>query len=224
MPSGGEWPCQKVIANPNSAIHECLDLPSDSSSLAMLDEDAAKIAAEQNVLEACRDFFCREYGSECDRSGADEDCDDVTDGDDCEDGESEESKFFIKLFVGHTKLRTYYEKYHGDGDFLCLVCAGVGKKTWRRFKGCVGLLHHSNTVQKTLKKAHRSYAGTVCKVLGWDIDQLPKVVRISEPLSTSLVGSPTVTFVIFYCFSDVLYPLFLPQIYLKVSFSLEACY
>lgn len=107
-------------------------------------------------------------------------------GDGCEDGESQVSKFFSKLFMEDTKLGTHYENCHGDGDFLYLVSAGEGMKNWRRFGGCMALLHHSKTVQKTVKEAHRAYARTVCKVLGWDIDQLPRIVHISEPLSSSL--------------------------------------
>lgn len=196
VPSGGEWPRQKITVSTNSALREWPNLASASSNLPVSAEEVAKTAAEQKVLKACQDFFHHEYGSESDRSEADDDdlgavYEDEDEDDGCEDRESKESAFFIKLFMEDAKLRTYYEKCHGDGDFLCLVCAGVGKKTWRRFKGCIGLLHHSNTVWKTKKKAHRAYARTVCKVLGWDIDQLPKIVYIAEPLSSSLVDSTT---------------------------------
>lgn len=195
MPRGCEWPCQKVTVSSNSALCEWLSLPSDSSSLPVSAEEVAKLAAEQKVLESCQDFF-HQYGSgseadEDDFCVMDEDENDEEEEDGCEDGESKESEFFIKLFMEDAKLRTYYEKCHGDGDFICLVCAGVGKKTWRRFKGCIGLLHHSNTIWKTKKKAHRAYARTVCKVLGWDINQLPKIVHISEPLSSFRVDSAT---------------------------------
>ncbi|XP_031377026.1 uncharacterized protein LOC116192581 isoform X2 [Punica granatum] len=194
IPSGGEWPSRKVTTSPDSAVRKWPNWPSDFSNISVSAEEVARIAAEQRVLEACRDFFRHEYGPEFDCDEKDED-DGMTDEEGGEgggeegEGESEESKFFMKLFMEDSTLRNYYEKCYGDGDFLCLVCAGLGKKTWRRFKGCTGLLHHSNTIWKTKKKAHRAYARNVCKVLGWDINKLPQIVRISEPLTSSLVDS-----------------------------------
>ncbi|KAK4748105.1 hypothetical protein SAY87_014691 [Trapa incisa] len=170
------------------------DLVNDSVSV----EEKLKIAAEQKILTACRDFFRCKYGSkygEDDGDLIDEEEDEDEEDEENEDenalvsGESEEFKFFVNLFEENANLRSYYEKSSGDGDFLCLVCAAVKKKTWRRFKGCSGLLHHSNSIWKFKKKAHMGYAKAVCKIFGWDIERLPRIVNISEPLSLPLAGT-----------------------------------
>jgi len=44
-------------------------------------------------------------------------------------------------------LREYYENNSKKGDFYCLVCGGVKKKMWKRFKDCVALIQHSTAEQ-----------------------------------------------------------------------------
>ncbi|KAJ1378894.1 hypothetical protein SESBI_47375 [Sesbania bispinosa] len=96
-----------------------------------------------------------------------------------------------KFLVGDAEdddLRRYYESNHKEGDFYCLVCGGIGKKVWKRFKDCVALLHHSTAILRTKRKrAHRAYARVICKVVGWDIDQLPAIVL--KDLDSSLAAS-----------------------------------
>lgn len=163
-------------------------------------EEKVKVAADQKILTACRDFFKCKYGSIYDGDENEDKCDlmdeEEVEGDEEDEdedgfinGESKELKFFVKLFEENTSLRSYYEKSSGGGDFLCLVCAAVKKKTWRRFKGCSGLLHHANSIWKVEKKAHRAYAKAVSKVLGRDIERLPRIVNISEPLGQPLAGT-----------------------------------
>ncbi|KAH0721467.1 hypothetical protein KY284_006497 [Solanum tuberosum] len=93
--------------------------------------------------------------------------------------EKEEKKlnFFAKLFEEDGGLREYYEKNNeSGGEFICLVCSGVGKKGWsKRFKDCVGLVQHSITISNT-RQAHRAYGQVICRILGWDINRLPSIV------------------------------------------------
>ncbi|KAG5579054.1 hypothetical protein H5410_049681 [Solanum commersonii] len=72
--------------------------------------------------------------------------------------EEKNLNFFAKLFEEDGGLRKYYEKNsESGGEFSCLVCHGVGKKGWsKRFKDCVGLIHHSTTVLNT-RQTHRAY-------------------------------------------------------------------
>ncbi|KAL6283438.1 hypothetical protein ACE6H2_014367 [Prunus campanulata] len=67
-------------------------------------------------------------------------------------------KFYVpEEYFDHGELRSFYVNNYGGGEFYCLVCGGVGKKVWKRFKGCVALLQHSITILKTKKVAHRAY-------------------------------------------------------------------
>ncbi|KAL9438135.1 hypothetical protein AB3S75_023907 [Citrus x aurantiifolia] len=153
-------------------------------------EEQAKLSAgrlQQKILDACQEFFVKSSGSDRDESD-DEDADDLMDED--RSDKSEVFKFFLKVFTENSELRSYYEKYSEDGEFCCLVCGGIGKKVWKRFKDCHGLLQHSTGILKTKKKrAHRAFGQVVCKVLGWDIDRLPMIVLKGEPLSHSLSKS-----------------------------------
>lgn len=147
-------------------------------------EEQAKLSAvqlQQKILDSCREFFVKSSGSDSD----DEDEDDLMDEDRSDN--SEVFKFFLKVFTENSEFRSYYEKYYEDGEFCCLVCGGIGKKVWKRFKDCHGLLQHSTGILKTKKKrAHRAFGQVVCKVLGWDIDRLPMIVLKGEPLGHSL--------------------------------------
>jgi hypothetical protein len=97
--------------------------------------------------------------------------------------------------IGHFLLEGRYYYGLGDvfdnskkGDFYCLVCGGIKKKMWKRFKDCVALIQHSTTVLRTKRKrAHRAFAQVVCKVIGWDINQLPTIVL--KDLDSSLATS-----------------------------------
>ncbi|KAI9186579.1 hypothetical protein LWI28_018758 [Acer negundo] len=150
-------------------------------------EDKVKLAAvelQHKVSKACREFFDENAGSE----GDEEDEDNLMDEDESED--SEDFKFFLKVFSENCELRNYYEKNYEAGEFCCLVCGGIGKKVWKRFKDCLGLLQHSTAISNTKKKrAHRAFGQVVCKVLGWDVDRLPMIVSKGEPLGQSLAKS-----------------------------------
>ncbi|XVE53126.1 hypothetical protein DITRI_Ditri02bG0179300 [Diplodiscus trichospermus] len=142
---------------------------------------------QQNVFETCKQFLSvtAESDSDEDDNEVDEDENDLRDED--ESKECKEFNFFMRLFTENNELRSYYETNCRSGDFCCLVCCGIGKKAWRTFKDCVGLLQHATAISKTRKKrAHRAFGLVICKVLGWDIDRLPSIVLKSEPLSHSL--------------------------------------
>ncbi|KAG1330281.1 hypothetical protein COCNU_02G002490 [Cocos nucifera] len=132
---------------------------------------AAADRAQQRGLKACKDFFAKKDGSD----DEEEEEEDSTDEDE-EAGEGD-FKFFSGLFEGDGELREYYEKNWEKGDFRCLVCGAIGVKKWKRFRDCVGLIHHSNSISKTKRReAHRAFARAVCRVLGWDIKRLPSIV------------------------------------------------
>nr|POE95264.1 hypothetical protein CFP56_05626 [Quercus suber] len=66
-----------------------------------------------------------------------------------------------------------------------------GKKAWKKFKGCVSLLHHSTSILKTKRKrAHRAFAQVVCKLLGWDFHRIPNIVFKPQPQPLQLQGGP----------------------------------
>jgi hypothetical protein len=149
------------------------------------DEEAimAVLHLQHNAIEACQKFLAPDVGSDSDDDVI-EDEDEEEDEDESEDElvenceeESKEYRFFDKVFAEDAGLRKYYENNSKQGDFYCLVCGGVKKKMWKRFKDCVALIQHSTTVLRTKRmRAHRAYAQIVCKVVGWDINQLPAIV------------------------------------------------
>ncbi|EOY13314.1 Uncharacterized protein TCM_031863 [Theobroma cacao] len=188
-----EWPCIEPIDESTSTI---MGWPSFKPYTAPVThvvpaEEQTRfnmVQLQRNVFEGCKHFFSTTDESDSDENDNevdDEDEDDLMD----EDGSKEckEFNFFLRLFTENNELRSYYETNCRGGDFCCLVCCGIGKKVWRTFKDCVGLLHHSTAISKTKKKqAHRAFGLVICKVLGWDIDRLPSIVIKSEPLSHSL--------------------------------------
>ncbi|KAI7739199.1 hypothetical protein M8C21_016174 [Ambrosia artemisiifolia] len=97
--------------------------------------------------------------------------------------------FVVKLFDEVEGLREYYLKYcGGGGEFVCLICGGVGEKCGKRFKDCVALVQHSVAIAKTKKRrSHRAFGKVVCKVLGWEIDRLP-VSSVLEQRCNGLEG------------------------------------
>ncbi|CAA7062027.1 unnamed protein product [Microthlaspi erraticum] len=145
------------------------------------EEEKAKFAANQlqrEIHRTCRDFFGRKSGEE-DSSGAggDDGSSDTDEGDDDHQSServktsSKEFQFFSRLFEENGKLKEYYEKNTGNGEFWCLVCGGTGDKSCRKFKSCLALIQHSLAIHKTvLKTPHRALAQVVCNVLGWDVD------------------------------------------------------
>ncbi|XP_056167766.1 uncharacterized protein LOC115666847 isoform X2 [Syzygium oleosum] len=194
--SSAEWPCGNLVDSSATAESGWRPFKSLSSHSVLTEVKEESETWHQKVFQACHVFFRCRSGSESDgdeeaddeeENDDDEDEDDLLDGD--VDGECEVIKFFMKLFMENAELKRYYESKYGDGDFCCLVCAGVGKKPWKRFKGCNGLLQHCTTIWKIKKLAHKAYARAICKVLNWDIDCLPPIKNTSEALGHSLVQS-----------------------------------
>lgn len=187
--SGAEWVCKDPNHDSSSTASGWPSFNTESSSqtCAVSAEAQASVAVlqmQRKALEACEEYLAGNAGSDCD----DEDEDQLIDYPD--PVECEEFKFFLKLFTEDSDLRRYYENHYREGDFCCLVCGGLGKKIWKRFKGCIALLQHSTAIKRTKRKrAHRAYSHVICKVLGWDIDRLPAIVLKGESLGSSLVGS-----------------------------------
>ncbi|KAL9274512.1 hypothetical protein AKJ16_DCAP15560 [Drosera capensis] len=134
-------------------------------------ESASIIAskAQHKALNSSTDFFNDEEEEE----------DDDNDGDEghCDDEGSVEYSFFVNVFEGDRELRGYYEGNWRCGEFVCLVCGGMGLKLRKRHGNCVSLVTHCVTVRKTgRRKAHRRFGMVVCRVLGWDIGNLPNIV------------------------------------------------
>jgi hypothetical protein len=153
----------------------------------------AVLHLQHNAIDACQKFLAPE-GSDSDEDVIeDEDKDEEDDESEDElvencDEKSKEYRFFEKVFAEDVNLRKYYENNSKEGDFYCLVCGGIKKKMWKRFKDCVALIQHSTTVLRTKRmRAHRAYAQVVCKVVGWDINQLPTIVL--KDVDSSLAAS-----------------------------------
>ncbi|CAL0303734.1 unnamed protein product [Lupinus luteus] len=196
LDSGAEWVCENPPCDSSSTASGWPSFNTESSSQthAVLAEAQTSVAGLQmqhpcqhKALEACKEYLVGNAGSDCDNDTANEDEDESID---CSDPvECEELKFFLRLFTEDSDLRKYYENNYGEGDFCCLVCGGVGKKVGKRFKGCVSLVQHSIAVKRTKKmRAHRAYSQVICKVLGWDFDQLPAIVLKGESLGSSLAS------------------------------------
>jgi len=151
---------------------------------------------QHKALASCRKFLVGDAGSDSDEDGKDDINSESEDEEEEEDElvdsydskESKEYKFFEKVFAEDADLRKYYENNHRDGDFYCLVCGGIRKKCWKRFKDSIALIQHSTSILRTKRKrAHRAYAQVICKVVGWDIDQLPAIVL--KDVDSSMAGS-----------------------------------
>lgn len=186
------WQQTVVAESPTSASGWPAFKPSSCQAVKkpLSAEDEAKSLAnkmQQKGLEASSNFFSRNCCLDDDEDEyEDSDDDDDIDMDDCE--ECEEYKFFLNMFKEENDLRNYYEKNYEAGDFFCLVCCGIGKKVWRRYKNCVAVVQHSVGIANTKKKiAHRAFGQVICKVLGWDINRLPTIVlSTSDTLTQSL--------------------------------------
>lgn len=185
-----QWLSQKYVDESPSTTVGWPTLKTCRSSEASAEEleRFAMVQLQQKVLDECQNFLANPSGSICDEGEEDGDPDDWMD----EDGsdECEEFKFFLRLFTDSNELRNYYENHYEGGEFCCLVCCALKKKGWKKFKGCLGLLQHTTAISRTKKKkAHRAYAQVICKVLGWDVDQLPRIVLKGEPLGHSMAKS-----------------------------------
>ena len=184
--SGTEWPCSSPA--PQTSAWPVMKPVSTPPAQPLSDEDKARSAAAKTqfkAFEPCREFFTKRVGSDNDEEDnideeEEEDEDEVEDGSE----ENEEFRFFMKMFMEDNELRSYYQKNYESGDFYCLVCGGIGKKVWKKFKDCMGLLHHSTSILKTKRKrAHRAFGQVICKVLGWDFDRIPTIVLKGDPLA-----------------------------------------
>ncbi|KAI4333564.1 hypothetical protein L6164_018352 [Bauhinia variegata] len=170
--------------NSQSAPQTCSLSAEEQASVAVL-------RLQHKALEACQEFLVDNVDSDYDEEYQDELMDDYESEENEEkELENEEFKFLRRLFTEDSDLRRYYENNHGEGDFYCLVCGGIGKKVWKRFKNCNALLQHSIAVLRTTRKrAHRAYAQIICEVLGWDIDRLSNIVLKGKPFGSSLSQS-----------------------------------
>ncbi|XP_057458122.1 uncharacterized protein LOC130748887 isoform X2 [Lotus japonicus] len=182
--SDAEWVCQSPSGCSGWPVTKSSSQPYSLSA-----EEQAKVAAlnlQHRALEACQKFLGGYAGSDSDED--DNEDEDEDEDKDYDSEECEEYKFFERVFAEDVELRKYYENHHKDGDFYCLVCGGVGKKVWKRFKDSAALIQHSTAVLRTKRmRAHRAYAHVICKVVGWDIDQLPAIVL--KDLDSSLAAS-----------------------------------
>ncbi|KAF7145477.1 hypothetical protein RHSIM_Rhsim04G0026500 [Rhododendron simsii] len=166
-----EWPCNETPADPDQPGWPA-PTPAPITRILTPEEQARFAAARiQNKAVAAVEAF---FAGNLDSDGEESDEDDEVTG---EDG-YEEYQFFLKLFTEEEELkglRGYCEKnWEGGGDFVCLVCGGIGKR--KRFKNLVAVVQHSVSIARTKKKnAHRAYAQVVCRVLGWDVDRLPTI-------------------------------------------------
>ncbi|AEE36156.1 hypothetical protein ISN45_At01g069620 [Arabidopsis thaliana x Arabidopsis arenosa] len=202
--SGREWPVNDVPQPPSTGsgwpeYRPCKKTRPISA------EEKEKLAAnmlQRDIHRTCREFFGRKSGEE-DSSVAGGDESEIDEGDEDQSLEKEESssskefQFLSRVFEENVKLKEYYEKNTGNGEFWCLVCGGIGEKSCRKFKSCLALIQHSLTIHKTdLKIQHRALAQVVCNVLGWDVnnpvvssqkDSQTVVEGASEPPSDSKI-------------------------------------
>ncbi|KAI8557874.1 hypothetical protein RHMOL_Rhmol04G0044700 [Rhododendron molle] len=163
-----EWPCNETPADPDQPGWPA-PTPAPITRVLTPEEQARFAAARiQNEAVAAVEAF---FAGNSDSDGEESDEDDEVTG---EDG-YEEYQFFLKLLTEEEELKGYCEKnWEGGGDFVCLVCGGIGKR--KRFKNLVAVVQHSVSIARTKKKnAHRAYAQVLCRVLGWDVDRLPTI-------------------------------------------------
>ncbi|GAB2257967.1 hypothetical protein Droror1_Dr00014127 [Drosera rotundifolia] len=168
--SGSGWaqfkPRPNIPARRTATAHESVSIVASKS--------------QHKALESSTEFFNDEEEEEEDDNDRDSD----------DDEGSVEYSFFVNVFEGDRELRSYYEGNWGKGEFVCLVCGGMGLKLRKRYGNCVSLVTHCVTVRKTgRRKAHRRFGMVVCRVLGWDIGNLPHIVPPpeKEALSDSAV-------------------------------------
>ncbi|XP_057766420.1 uncharacterized protein LOC130986898 [Salvia miltiorrhiza] len=184
-----EWPCPATPPPATAWPTACGPTP---EPLLLSPEEQSKLAAKRahhDALKVVRDFLITNNPDGFDETeGSDDD-----DGDEPMAGDRgcEEYGIFYKVFED-TILKEYYEKNFVMGEFSCLVCGVVvgGKNSTKKFKGCLPLVQHSITIEKTKRRrAHRAFAQAVCKVLGWDIHRLPEIVSMLSDKSGNTQGN-----------------------------------
>ncbi|EOA34533.1 hypothetical protein CARUB_v10022078mg [Capsella rubella] len=170
--SGREWPVKELLQSPPTGPGWPEQRLCKKARL-ITEEETAKLAAnmlQRDIHQTCREFFGRKSGED-DSSVADGDGSDSGSDEGDEDQSSKEFQFLTRVFEENVKLKEYYEKNTGNGEFWCLVCGGTGEKSCRKFKSCLALIQHSIAINKTdLKIQHRALAQVVCNVLGWDVN------------------------------------------------------
>lgn len=192
--STSEWLCEKPNEDSPSAVLEWPTLTPHSASAtsSVLAEDQSRFAAirlQQKALKTCQDFLASNSESDSDEFESQEEDDYNLKGEDASE-DCDELKFFLRVFTEDHNLRSFYENNYESGEFYCLVCAGIRKKIWKRFTGCVALVQHSTAISKTKKKlAHRAYGQIICKVLGWDINRVSTSMLEGKSLGPSLAKS-----------------------------------
>lgn len=192
--SGSAWPPMKKPALPTATATTTTTQPLSAESQAY--------QIQHKAFQPCREFLLvkDEDGDEASQDGSssssgNEEVDE--EGEEVEE-EDDELSFFFKLFSEDCELKGYYLKNRDNGDFYCLVCGAIGKKAWKKFKGCVSLLHHATSILKTKRKrAHRAFAQVVCKLLGWDFHRIPNIVFKPQPQPLQLQVIQTLYFFLF---------------------------
>ncbi|CAM0912823.1 unnamed protein product [Alopecurus aequalis] len=124
--------------------------------------------AQRTALRAAEEFFSGHTSDEDEKEGSES-----------EDAGEAAAGFFLRLFEQDAELRGYYERSYEQGEFMCMRCAGrkLRKGRARRFRDCVSLVRHAHAAtHRGRRRAHRAFAATVCRVLGWDIERLPSIV------------------------------------------------
>lgn len=198
-----EWPVKELHRSPPTGSGWPEFKPCKKAR-PLSEEEKAKFAANQlqrDIHRTCREFFGRKSGEEDSSVAGGDGSSDTDDGDeDHQSSErvktsSKEFQFLSRLFEENGKLKEYYEKNTGNGEFLCLVCGGTGEKSCRKFKSCLALIQHSLAIHKTdLITPHRAFAQVVCNVLGWDVD---------NPVASSQKNAQVKFYSFFLCFAFV---------------------
>ncbi|KAG6395575.1 hypothetical protein SASPL_141698 [Salvia splendens] len=184
-PSRGlEWPCP--ASPPPATTWPTAPAPTPNPPPPLSSEEQLKLAAKRALHHALK--AVRESLISSNNGPDDSDSDEIESSDD-DDGEPmdgncgrEGYSVFSKVLEDAT-LKEYYAKNFVLGEFSCLVCGAVGgKNSGKKFKGCLPLLQHSISIEKTKRRgAHRAFAQAVCEVLGWDIHRLPEIgSKLSE--------------------------------------------
>ncbi|ESQ27242.1 hypothetical protein EUTSA_v10018481mg [Eutrema salsugineum] len=171
--SDREWPVKELLGSSPHSGSRWPDFKPCKKARPVSEEEKAKFAVNQlqrDIHRTCREFFGRTSGEEG-GDGSDTDDGDEDQSSEKEGSSSKEFQFLSRLFEENGKLKEYYEKNTGNGEFWCLVCGGTGEKSCRKFKSCLALIQHSLAIHKTdLKNQHRALAQVICNVLGWDVD------------------------------------------------------
>lgn len=193
--TGPEWPVNRPEVAPIASSGWPQSKPKQEKPIRAIEDQtkANSMRIQQELLAACRKFFAGRVDQERDE---DEEIEDVEYGDEDylvekkEQQGGEEYNFFLDMFKSNVEVRKFYERNYENGEFLCLVCGGIGEKIGKKYKACLDVLQHSIAISKKKRRvAHRAFGQVICKVLGWDFDKLPVIVMKGEPLGHSLGDS-----------------------------------